>query len=46
MKKPCLTCTRVKDPSKCQNKYCQDWRDWFTESWNEIRSRFGYRKES
>lgn len=46
MKKPCLTCTRVKDPVNCENKKCQAWYNWFITSWEEIRSKFGYRKEN
>lgn len=34
--KPCLTCTRVKDPANCENKSCQAWLEWFLHRWNMI----------
>ena len=36
--KPCLTCTRVKDPANCENKSCQTWREWFLKKWGELRN--------
>ena len=36
--KPCLTCTRVKDPADCEIKNCKAWRDWWIEKWEEMRS--------
>ena len=38
MKKPCLTCTRVKDPENCENKKCNEWRRWFICRWDRMRS--------
>lgn len=38
MEKPCLTCTRVKDPVKCDNKECRVWREWWLQKWKEIRN--------
>ncbi len=28
-KKPCDTCTRVKDPLNCSNRRCADWKKWY-----------------
>lgn len=39
MKNPCLTCTRVKDPSECSNKSCPTWQEWFVQKWNEMQGR-------
>ena len=36
-RKPCLTCTRVKDPVNCENKLCKDWQAWFLERWESMR---------
>lgn len=33
---PCATCTRVKDPSDCENKNCKVWKEWFLRRWKEI----------
>lgn len=38
VKSPCLTCTRVKNPSNCENKLCNDWQNWFIERWDEMRA--------
>jgi hypothetical protein len=35
--KPCLTCTRVADPEKCENINCKAWREWFLKKWGELR---------
>jgi hypothetical protein len=35
--KPCLTCTTVADPEKCENKNCKAWREWFLKKWDELR---------
>lgn len=37
MKSPCLTCTKVKDPSQCENKSCVEWRKWFMHEWERLR---------
>lgn len=37
--KPCDTCDRVMDPANCENKCCQDWRQWWIKRWEEIRKR-------
>ncbi len=42
---PCLTCTRVKNPSDCENKNCRVWRAWFTESWERVRMNPRLQKE-
>ena len=34
---PCLTCTRVRDPQKCENKTCRDWQAWFIHRWEAMR---------
>lgn len=34
---PCVSCTRVADPEKCENKYCNVWRQWFISSWDRMR---------
>lgn len=31
---PCLSCTTVKDPGKCEIKTCKRWSTWFIERWN------------
>lgn len=35
---PCKSCTRAKDPNKCENKKCPDWKDWFLSRWYEMRN--------
>ena len=35
--KPCLTCTRVKNPSDCEIKSCKEWRSWFVVRWDAMR---------
>ena len=35
---PCVTCRRVKEPSDCENKNCQVWRQWFIGRWDQLRS--------
>lgn len=35
---PCLTCTKVLYPEKCENKLCKEWREWFLKKWEEIRN--------
>ena len=35
---PCLTCKRVSNPDKCENKLCQPWRRWFLTRWAEIHT--------
>ena len=42
MEYPCKTCTRVKDPEKCANKFCPDWKKWWLEQWKAINN-FGRR---
>lgn len=37
--KPCLTCTRVKDPKNCENKQCWVWQQWWIKRWKEICQR-------
>lgn len=37
MKSPCFTCTRVRDPMKCENKTCKDWQAWFLDRWESMR---------
>lgn len=36
--KPCLTCTRVKDPDNCEIKSCKVWREWFIQIWEKMRN--------
>lgn len=36
--KPCLTCTKVKDPENCENKSCKEWREWFLKKWGELHN--------
>lgn len=38
---PCKTCTRVKDPKKCENKVCREWQAWFIQKWDELRKGWG-----
>ena len=38
MKSPCLHCTRVKDPSNCENKTCKEWQAWFISRWEAMRA--------
>lgn len=40
-KKPCLTCTKVEDPSDCEIKSCLEWRKWFLKKWAQIRRAAG-----
>ncbi len=35
---PCLTCISVERPGECVNKNCGDWRKWFMQRWNEMRT--------
>lgn len=35
--KPCLTCTRVRDPKNCEAKTCRDWQAWFIDRWESMR---------
>lgn len=35
---PCLTCTKVLYPEKCENKLCTEWRKWFLKKWGELRN--------
>lgn len=35
---PCLTCTKVKDPSDCENKSCKAWREWWLKRWEALRN--------
>lgn len=37
---PCKTCVRVVDPGMCEDKNCQQWRQWFMEVWDATRQRF------
>ena len=30
---PCVGCTRVVDPSLCENKRCKPWQNWFLSGW-------------
>ena len=34
--KPCLTCTKVKDPSACTHICCSEWKYWWLKKWEEI----------
>ena len=38
---PCKTCTRVKEPEKCENKTRKDWQAWFIQRWDEFRKGCG-----
>ena len=38
MDSPCLTCKRVRDPQNCENKLCKEWRAWYIEKWEAMRS--------
>lgn len=33
---PCRGCTRVEEPTKCENKQCRPWRCWFFSRWEQI----------
>lgn len=46
MIKPCLRCTRVRDPLECDNKNCRPWRQWFTERWDQLRREPRLRREA
>lgn len=35
---PCLTCTKVKDPSDCENKSCKAWKEWWLKRWEALRN--------
>lgn len=35
---PCLRCTRVADPRRCDNKLCKPWRAWFLQRWSLIHN--------
>ena len=35
--KPCLTCTKVKDPANCDIKKCSVWQIWFVSRWDAMR---------
>ena len=43
MQSPCKTCTRVKDPTNCENKTCLPWRKWFLRKWAELQARYLYK---
>ena len=36
--KPCETCQRVRDPKDCENKLCREWRAWFIDRWETMRT--------
>lgn len=36
---PCKTCARVRDPENCENKICREWRSWWTQRWDAMRSK-------
>jgi hypothetical protein len=38
VKYPCLTCKRVADPDKCENKSCGAWKRWFLYHWGRIHA--------
>lgn len=38
VKYPCLTCKRVADPNKCENKSCGTWKQWFLSRWKRINA--------
>ncbi len=40
---PCRGCTRVEEPTKCENKQCRPWRCWFFSRWEQIH---GYYTEA
>ncbi len=42
IKSPCLNCTRVKDPTVCENKLCGPWKSWWLEWWEGMRKRYGF----
>ena len=33
---PCDNCTRVVNPSMCENKNCKLWKSWFLRRWAKI----------
>lgn len=33
---PCVGCTRVSNPSGCENKNCKVWKAWFLRRWAGI----------
>ena len=41
-KSPCEGCTRVSDPTMCDNKNCKLWKAWFQRRWSLIH---GYGKK-
>ena len=43
--KPCLRCTRVKDPGNCENKNCKQWRGWFIDAWERARNNPALQRE-
>ena len=38
MEKPCIGCSRVENPDRCDNKDCGLWRKWFIRRWNWTRA--------
>ncbi len=34
---PCKNCSRVCDPTACDNKRCGPWRNWFIRRWEKLR---------
>lgn len=39
-KNPCLNCTRVKKPKDCTLKGCTAWREWWLNTWENMRSKY------
>lgn len=45
MRSPCETCTRVADPTQCENKKCGPWIRWFTGTWDDTCKLFTQPRE-
>ena len=43
---PCVCCTKVADPEKCENKNCAQWQAWFLQRWELIRAFPRYHMEN
>ena len=37
---PCTYCSRVANPSNCENKKCVPWQRWFLKKWEHTRTLF------
>lgn len=39
--KPCIGCSRVENPDRCDNKDCKRWQRWFIHRWEQLRRAAG-----